>query len=95
MNNVLQKLIATGITIGGGIVGTKLVEFGWKAITGNDAPKDLDDTEANMWSAITFATISAGISAIIRVASKRGAASAMDKLAAQSTSAKRLGRGEV
>lgn len=95
MNNVLQKLISTAITIGGGIVGTKLVELGWKAFTGDDAPKDLDDTEANMWSAITFATISAAISATIRVASKRGAASAMDKMAAKSADGRRLGRGEV
>ncbi|MGM7671183.1 DUF4235 domain-containing protein [Microbacterium sp. A93] len=93
MNNLMEKLIATGITIGGGIVGAKLVEFGWKAVTGNDAPKDLDDTEEHLLSAISFAVISAGISAIIRVTSKRGANSAVKRL--QARSASRAGHGEV
>ncbi|MEV4900250.1 DUF4235 domain-containing protein [Citricoccus sp. NPDC055426] len=93
MNNLVEKLIATGITIGGGIVGAKLVEFGWKAVTGHDAPKDLDDTEENLVSAISFAVISAGISAIIRVTSKRGANSAVKRL--QARSASKAGAGEV
>lgn len=93
MNNLVEKLIATGITIGGGIVGAKLVEFGWKAVTGHDAPKDLDDTEENLVSAISFAVISAGISAIIRVTSKRGAHSAVKRI--QARSASKAGAGEV
>ncbi|MEW1981376.1 DUF4235 domain-containing protein [Citricoccus sp. NPDC079358] len=93
VNTLVEKLIATGITIGGGIIGTKVVEFAWRKITGHDAPKDLDDTEANMWSAITFATISAGISAIIRVSSKRGANSAVKAI--QSRSKSKAGTAEV
>lgn len=94
MNNLLEKLIATGISIGGGIVGTKLVEAGWKAFTGDDAPKDLDDTEQDLVQAIVFATLTAAISATIRVASKRGAASAMNRISAKSR-AQKLGAGEV
>ncbi len=93
MNNLVEKLIATGITIGGGIVGAKLVEFGWKTITGHDAPKDLDDTEENLITALSFAVISAGISAIIRVVSKRGANSAVKRIQARSVS--KAGAGEV
>lgn len=93
MNNLVEKLIATGITIGGGIVGAKLVEFGWKAVTGNDAPNDLEDTEQHLASAISFAVISAGISAIIKVTSKRGANSAVKRIQARSKS--KAGVGEV
>lgn len=93
MNNLVEKLITTGITIGGGLLGTKLVEFAWRKVTGHDAPKDLDDTESNMWSAITFATISAGISAVIRVTSKRGAHAAAKRM--RSRSSAKAGLGEV
>lgn len=93
MNNLVEKLIATGISIGGGIVGSKLVSFGWKAVTGNDAPTDLDDTEENLVSAISFAVISAAISAVIRVSSKRGANAAVKRFQARSVS--KAGVGEV
>jgi hypothetical protein len=93
MNNLTDKLVSTAITVAGGYVGTKVVEFAWRKVTGHDAPKDIDDTEANMWSAITFAAIAAGITALIRVLSQRGAKSAVKALQARSGS--KAGAAEV
>lgn len=93
MNNLTDKIVSTAITVVGGYVGTKVVEFTWRKVTGHDAPKDAEDTEANMWSAITFATISAGITALIRVTSQRGAHKAIKSM--KSRSPKKAGAAEV
>ena len=95
MNTLVNKLITTGVTVGGGLVGTKIVDFGWRKVTGHDAPKDLDDTENNMWEAIAFATIAAGIAALIRVVSQRGAHEAIERMQARSARRQLAGRAEV
>lgn len=95
MNNLVNKLISTGVTVLGGIVGTKIVEFAWKRISGHDAPKDIQDTDNNMWEAITFTTIVAAITALIRVTSQRGANSAAKALQSRSARSHTAGRAEV
>lgn len=93
MENIAQKLLSTGIALAGGFVGTKVVKIGWKAITGEDAPNDLDDRNVSVARLVTFATISAGISALIQVASQRGAANAVAKFKEGRTNS--LGMEEV
>ncbi|WBL20391.1 DUF4235 domain-containing protein [Citricoccus sp. NR2] len=93
MNNLADKLLTTGISLAGGYIGTKVVEAGWKAFTGEDAPKDVDDADQSLVRAVVFATITAGISALIRVASQRGAAKAI--VTFQDRRAAKLGRLEV
>ncbi|MFC7403398.1 DUF4235 domain-containing protein [Citricoccus sp. GCM10030269] len=96
MNKLTERIISTAITLIGGYVGTKIVDYTWRKATGHDAPKDVDDTENNMWGAITFATISAGITALIRVTSQRGAKKASKAMAARSQAKKaKIGTGEV
>jgi hypothetical protein len=95
MNTLVNKLITTGVTIVGGLIGTKVVEFGWRKVTGHDAPKDLEDTDNNMWEAIAFAMIAAGIAALIRVTSQRGANSALKAVQSRSSKSPRSGRAEV
>lgn len=95
MNTLVNKLITTGITVGGGLIGTKVVEFVWKKVAGHDAPKDLEDTDNNMWEAIAFATIAAGIAAIIRVTTQRGAHEAMRRAQNRSGGKRLTGRAEV
>jgi hypothetical protein len=95
MNTLVNKLITTGVTIVGGLIGTKVVEFGWRKVTGHDAPKDLEDTDNNMWEAIAFATIAAGIAALIRVTSQRGANSALKAVQSRSSKSPTSGRAEV
>ncbi|MDI3330783.1 MAG: DUF4235 domain-containing protein [Micrococcus sp.] len=95
MNTLVNKLITTGVTVVGGLVATKVVEFGWKKVTGHDAPKDLEDTDNNMWEAIAFATVAAGIAALIRVTSQRGAHEAIERMQARSSKPNKAGRAEV
>ena len=83
MNTVLQKLLATGITIAGGMVGSQLVTTGWRLATGHDAPRDATDDELPLVEALSFAFISAGISALIKVAGQRGAGTAMRRFEAK------------
>jgi hypothetical protein len=95
MNTLVNKLITTGVTVGGGLVASKVVEFGWRKVTGHDAPKDLEDTDNNMWEAIAFATIAAAIAALIRVTSQRGANEAIERMQARSAGKRLTGRAEV
>lgn len=95
MNQIVSKLVTTGITVVGGLIGTKIVEVVWKRIAGHDAPKDLEDTDNNMWEAIAFTTIAAGIVAVIRVTSQRGANSAFRALDARKGKSHKAGRAEV
>jgi hypothetical protein len=95
MNTLVNKLITTGVTVVGGLIGTKVVEIGWRKVTGHDAPKDLEDTDNNMWEAIAFASIAAGIAALIRVTSQRGAHEAIERFQARSSKSPKAGRAEV
>ena len=36
MNDVTQRLLRTGVSIGAGFIGSKVVEAIWKAATGDD-----------------------------------------------------------
>lgn len=77
MNTIMHKLLATGITIGGGMLGSQLVTTGWRLATGHEAPRDATDDDLPLVEALSFAFISAGISALIKVAGQRGAGSAL------------------
>ncbi|MDO5635337.1 MAG: DUF4235 domain-containing protein [Micrococcus sp.] len=80
MNTILHKLLATGISVAGGFVGSQLVSAGWRVATGHSAPHDATDEELPIVEALSFAFISAGISALIRVAGQRGAGTALRAL---------------
>jgi len=83
VNTILHNLLATGIKIGGGIVGTKLVSGGWKLATGHSAPKDATDETLPIVEALAFAFVSAGIGALLKVAGQRGAGKAIGKIEAK------------
>lgn len=70
--NFFFKLLGTGVSIGAGFVGTKLVNALWEKSTGNKPPKGSDDMDASLRSALTFALISAAVSAVIQVVAGRG-----------------------
>lgn len=71
MNDALQRLIRTGVSIGAGYLGTKAVEAIWKAATGDDQAPTTDDDQATLLKVVAFATISAGVSALLEVGSQR------------------------
>lgn len=77
--NLLIKLLGTGVSIGAGFVGTKLVNALWEKSTGNKPPKGHDDMETSLRSALTFALISASVSAVIQVFASRGTQRAISR----------------
>lgn len=95
MNDVMQRLLRTGVSIGAGFVGTKVVEAVWKAATGDDEAPNTDDDQATLLKVVAFATISAGVSALLEVGSQRLVAKAMHKTDNKNKKAKQLGRAEV
>ena len=71
--NIVIKLLGTGISLLAGLVGTKLVDTVWEKSTGNKPPKGHDDdVPTTLRSALTFALISASVSAVIQVFANRG-----------------------
>ena len=95
MNDVMQRLLRTGVSIGAGFVGTKVVEAVWKAATGDDEAPNTDDDQATLLKVVAFATISAGVSALLEVGSQRLVARAMHMTDNKNKKAKQLGRAEV
>ncbi len=77
MNKLVHNLLATGITFAGGMVGSQLVATGWRLATGHEAPRDATDDELPLVEALSFAFVSAGISALIKVAGQRSAGTAL------------------
>ncbi|ABK05242.1 hypothetical protein JOE40_002902 [Arthrobacter sp. PvP102] len=76
------KLLGTGVSLLAGFAGTKAVDVVWEKITGRKPPKgDKDDVPTTLRSALTFALISAAVSAIIQVLANRGTQRAITRFA--------------
>jgi hypothetical protein len=80
--NIFIKLLGTGVSLLAGYVGTKLVDTVWEKSTGNKPPKGHDeDVPTTLRSALTFALISAAVSAIIQVLANHGTQRAVTRFA--------------
>jgi hypothetical protein len=80
--NIFIKLLGTGVSLLAGYAGTKLVDTVWEKSTGKKPPKGgKDDVPATLRSALTFALISASVSAIIQVLANRGTQRAITRFA--------------
>jgi uncharacterized protein DUF4235 len=76
------KLLGTGISLLAGFAGTKAVDTVWEKVTGRKPPKgDKDDVPTTLRSALTFALISASVSAVIQVLANRGTQRAITRFA--------------
>ena len=76
------KLLGTGISLRAGFAGTKAVDTIWEKVTGQKPPKgDKDDVPTTMRTALTFALISASVSAVIQVLANRGTQRAITRFA--------------
>ncbi|MEO8829703.1 DUF4235 domain-containing protein [Lapillicoccus sp.] len=74
MGSIGWKLMATGAALAAGTVATKLVEVGWRAISGRDAPNDPTQVEDSSWKeALLFAAIMGLAVGAARVAAERKA----------------------
>jgi hypothetical protein len=80
--NFFIKLLGTGISLLAGFAGTKAVDVIWEKTTGNKPPKgDKDDVPTTLRTALTFALVSASVSAIIQVLANRGTQRAITRFA--------------
>ncbi|GAA2039652.1 hypothetical protein GCM10009720_20210 [Yaniella flava] len=92
MNNIIQKLLRTGVSMGAGYLGAKVVEKVWEGTTGKYAPNAEDD-DATMLQFVAFTTISAGVTALLEIGSQRAVSKAMKKTG--NKNAQQLGKAEV
>lgn len=70
-----QKLIATVLTLGTGLVVTKAISLAWKGVTGHEPPKEIDDDgEISIAEVVIFAAVSAAAAAVVRAYVGRGTA---------------------
>lgn len=80
--NFFIKLLGTGVSLGAGFLGTKLVNTIWEKSTGRKPPTGKDeDVPTSLQSALTFALISASVSTIIQVLANRGTQRAITRFA--------------
>lgn len=80
--NFFIKLLGTGISLLAGFAGTKAVDVVWEKVTGQKPPKhDKDDVPTTLRTALTFALVSASVSAIIQVLTNRGTQRAITRFA--------------
>ena len=77
------KVGTVALTFAAGWVAQKIVTEIWKKVSGHDAPKDLDDPEIGIVSAVTFAAVAAGASVLARRFAGRGAKRVVSRLAAR------------
>jgi hypothetical protein len=78
--HLILKLLGTGVSIGAGLAGAKLIDIIWKMVTGKDSPKqDTDAMENTLRATLVFAVISGAVSAMIRVLSQRGTQQAINR----------------
>jgi len=77
-----MKLLAAGISLGAGFVGSKLVDRLWTGFTGHEPPRHGKDaeTQASMRQALAFAVFSSVVAAIIQVLADRGTRRALARL---------------
>ncbi|MET4592395.1 MULTISPECIES: DUF4235 domain-containing protein [Micrococcaceae] len=80
--NLFIKLLGTGVSLGAGFLGTKVVNAVWEKSTGRKPPTGKhEDTPTTLRSALTFALISASVSTIIQVLANRGTQRAITRFA--------------
>lgn len=70
--NFFLKVLGTAVSIGAGLLASKMIDVVWKKTTGKDSPKRDDDMENSLRSTLVFAVVSGAVSAVIRVLSQRG-----------------------
>ncbi|NKX50045.1 DUF4235 domain-containing protein [Arthrobacter deserti] len=70
--NVFLRVMGTGVSIGSGLLASRIIDAIWKKDTGKDSPKQDDDMENTLRATLAFALVSGAVSTVIRVLSQRG-----------------------
>ncbi|MBP3035326.1 DUF4235 domain-containing protein [Arthrobacter sp. zg-ZUI100] len=78
--NLILKLLATGVSIGAGLLSAKVLDFVWTRVTGNEPPRDNDGVlDVSLRTAVIFAVVSGAVSQGIRVLTTRGTQRAIER----------------
>lgn len=72
-SSLAVKVGTVALTFAAGWVAQKLVTAVWKQVSGHDAPKDPEDPDVSIVSAVTFAAVTAGAAVLARRFAGRGA----------------------
>ena len=70
--NLTLKIANAASMAAAGLVAGKIVEIGWKTITGHPAPTDPDDPQVTFAELATFAIVSGALLGLARVMTQRG-----------------------
>lgn len=71
MNATTQKLVTAGTVALAGLVAAKVLEKGWKLVTGHEAPIDFDDDRTSVSEFVIYAAVSGAILAVARAATQK------------------------
>ena len=69
--NVVVKLLGTAVSLGAGFAASKMVDAVWEKSTGSLPPKDSDNLDSSLRSALAFALVSSAVAAVIQVLAGR------------------------
>ncbi|KAE8762986.1 DUF4235 domain-containing protein [Georgenia thermotolerans] len=69
-----QRVVTTGALLVSGLVARKVLDVGWKAVTGHQPPQDPDDPGVKMWEVVIFAALSGALVGLTRQLAMRGVA---------------------
>ncbi len=72
MNPTVEKLMTAGAVALAGLVAGKVLEKGWKLVTGHEAPVDFDDGETSIPEFVIYAAVSGAILAVARASVQKG-----------------------
>lgn len=67
------KIVSTGAVLAAGVATNKLVDVGWKLVTGHEPPTDEDDPGVRAWEVFAFTVVSGAILGLMRHYAMRGA----------------------
>ncbi|MFH5821661.1 DUF4235 domain-containing protein [Georgenia sp. AZ-5] len=67
------RVVSTGALLVAGLVTNKVLDLGWKAVTGHEPPHDPDDPGVKLWEVLTFAAVSGALVGLTRQLAVRGA----------------------
>lgn len=68
------KIVSTGSAVLAGLLANKLLDVGWKAVTGHNPPGDDDDPAVSLTEVIVFAAVSGAVIGLSRQLAQTGAA---------------------
>ncbi|MHB1064119.1 MAG: DUF4235 domain-containing protein [Georgenia sp.] len=67
------KLVSAGSLLVAGLVTHKVLNIGWKAVTGHTPPQDPDDPAVDLWEVVVFAAVSGALVGLSRQLALRSA----------------------